>query len=166
MELFLSLIVTDGTGGEDAEVDADDGAEKSDDAVIFVDDIDYELREQAGAEDSDEGEDPAFVDSAHHGGFGFGVAEDVFFAVHFGCGLAEIAIACEGLEILPAAVGEYLKIFGAGVVYCGVIVKAVNHVCGLAFFKVVSAKTGNLYEAPALLMHIAEVCLLLFVIHN
>ena len=44
MELFLSLIVTDSAGDKDAEVDADDGAEKSDDAVIFVDDIRYELR--------------------------------------------------------------------------------------------------------------------------
>ena len=166
MELFLSLIVTDSAGDKDADVDADDGAEKSDDAVIFVDDIDYELREQAGAEDSDEGEDPAFVDSAHHCGFGLGVAEDVFFAVHFGGGLAEIAIACEGLEILPAAVGEHLKIFGAGVFYCGVVVKLVDHVGRLAFFKVVSAKTGNLYEAPAIFMHIAEVFFLLFVIHN
>ena len=113
MELFLSLIVTDSAGDKDAEVDADDGAEKSDDAVIFVDDIDYELGQEAGAEDSDEREDPAFVDSAHHGGFGFGVAEDVFLAVHLGGGLAEIAIACVGLEILPSAIGEHLKIFGA-----------------------------------------------------
>ena len=113
MQLLLSLIVAYGAGGEDGDVDADDRAEEGGDAVIFVDDIDYELRQEAGAEDSDEREDPAFVDSAHHGGFGFGVAEDFFFAVHFGGGFAEIAIACVGLEILPSAIGEHLKIFGA-----------------------------------------------------
>ena len=165
-ELLLSFVIAYGAGGEDTEIDADDGAEEGGDAVIFVNDINYELREQAGAEDSDEREDSAFIHSAHHSGFGFVIAEDVIFAVRF-CGvLSEITISCVGLDILPAAVGEYLKIFGAGVVYCGVIVKAVDHVGGLAFFKVVSAKPGNLYETPAILMHIAKICFFFFVVHN
>jgi hypothetical protein len=119
--------------------------------------------QEAGAEDSDERENSSFIYSAHHGGLRLGVAEDILVAVHFRGGLAKITVTHVGLDILPSAIGEHLKIFGARVVYRGVIVKAVDNVGRLAFFKVIASKTRYSYEAPAFIMHIAQIFLLFFV---
>jgi hypothetical protein len=160
---LLAFVVADGAGGENADVDAENGAEERYDAVVFVNDISYELGQEAGAEDSDEGENSSFIYSAHHGGLRLGVAEDILVAVHFRGGLAKITVTYVGLDILPSAIGEHLKIFGARVVYRGVIVKAVDNVGRLAFFKVIASKTRYSYEAPAFIMHIAQIFLLFFV---
>ena len=67
----------------------------------------------ASTPNGQQGQHLTLVDPHHHIQPGITVGENLLFSVHFGGRLAEIAESKILLQIIPSAIGEHLKIFGA-----------------------------------------------------
>ena len=94
------------------------------------------------------------------------VAEYLLRAVGLRGALAEITVAQAVLQILPAAIGKELHIFFLVRQSVRVIIELVDHVLRLAFFKMVYAERRQPDKFPAMPVHLTQVVLLLFPVHN